>query len=361
MIKAAPYLYLSAILSILLILILPFWLVQTICFGLLFIELTAYLYVKNLQTKIKVERKISQLKVNCREQIFITFTIKNFSRLSVFLCYYFDQAPYFYIYNDKNQDIISLRPKEIRQISYKVSAQNRGLYHIGPVKIRTSDPLGLFLLENEIPAPLEITVRPARIKLQTQLFPGIPQGCLKIKNPVYEDITMRRSIREYQYGDEQKRINWRASAKYQKLFTNQFEDSYDVPVFVFLNLAKDDYELHTWSYHTEKAIEIAGNIVEKTREKKQRCGFAAYASDFPYLAPNHNQADYILDLLAVIKPEEGKLDYDVEKKYRNQLPAGTLIYIVGPEVVEKYFAKVEANKEDINTTNLGVLKTDERR
>ena len=183
-----------------------------------------------------------------------------------------------------------------------------------------------------------------------------PQGNLKINNPCYEDITMRRSIREYMNGDEQKRINWRASAKFDQLFTNQYEASFDAPFFVFLNLAEEDYDLHTRSFHMEKAIEIAANIVEKSRVLRQRCGFAAYAEGFPYLAPHQNQADSILDILSVIKASQGKINYNPRTRFKNQLPHGSLFFEIGPEEVDKYFAKVEANRQDINTQNVGIMK-----
>ena len=356
MIKVSPLVYVSAGLSLLFFLVSPFKLLQFVCLGILFIFLLSFLYSLILRQSIKIERNTENLKLACKEHSEISFTIKNYSVLTAFVCYFFDEIPYFQIFDDGNRGITMLRPKEIKKISYEVTSRNRGLYHAGPVRIRTSDPLGLFLIDMEVPAPLEITVRPARIKLITEVMPGIPQGNLKIKNPCYEDITMRRSIREYINGDELKRINWRASAKFGELFTNQYEDSYDAPFFVFLNLAEDDYELHTRSYHLEKAIEIAACIVEKSRVLRQRCGFAAYGSDFPYLAPHQNQQDAILDLLSVIKSEPGKVNYDPIKKFRQQLPHGTLFFVIGPHEVESYFLKVEANKENINTQNVGIMR-----
>lgn len=356
MIKSAPFTWILFAISILFFLIMPYWLVQFLCIGIITVILLSFLYARNLSKNLKVERKLKKLKVNCHEQINITLSVKNFSHLPAFFCYVLDQAPYFYVYNDKNQELFTLRPKEVRQISYRISAQERGLFMIGPVKLHAHDPMGLFELEMEIDQPLEVTVRPGHIKLRTELLPGLPQGLLKTKNPVYEDITMRRSIREYMAGDEQKRINWRASAKYQHLYTNQYEASYNVPVFIFLNLAEDDYEMHERAYYSEKAIEIAANIVERARELKQDCGFAAYGSGFPFLPPKQNQWDYILDLLSLIKIEAGKVDYNPVQKFKSRLPSACLFYSIGPDEVMHYFAKVEAGNENINTTNLGVLK-----
>lgn len=355
-IKISPLVYFAFAISAVLFLIIPFKFLQFISLSIMTLILLSLLYALVLKSNIKVERNTKALKLACKEKSEITFTIKNYSPLTAHICYYFDSIPFFYIYDDGNQGITSLRPHEIKHVSNKVTSQERGLFSAGPVRIRTSDPLGLFLIDMQIDCPLEITVRPARIKLITEIFPGYPQGNLKINNPCYEDITMRRSIRSYINGDELKKINWRASAKFNSLYTNQFENSFDAPLFVFLNLAKEDYDLHNRIYYSEKAIEIAASIIEKARLLRQRCGFAAYGTDFPYLPPRQNQADSILDLLSLIQCEEGKLNYNPEKKFMHQLPTGTLIFVIGPREVENYFAKVEANKENINTTNIGIMR-----
>ena len=354
--KFSPLLFTAFIASIIFFLICPFKLLQFLCLGIIGVILLSFFYAIVLKSNIQIERNTSALKLACKEKSEITFTIKNYSPLTAHVCYFFDSVPYFYVFNEGNKGVTALRPHEIKRITYKVTSQERGLFHAGPVRIRTSDPLGLFLIDMEVSCPLEITVRPARIKLITEVVPGFPQGNLKINNPCYEDITMRRSIRDYMNGDELKRINWRASARFASLYTNQYENSFDAPLFVFLNLAEEDYDLHNRRYYSEKAIEIAASIIEKARVLRQRCGFAAYGTGFPYLPPRQNQSDSILDLLSLIKCEKGKLDYDPQKKFSHQLPTGTLLFIVGPREVENYFLKVGANQENINTTNVGIMR-----
>lgn len=354
--KGSRFFYILIIIYFLATLIIPFKICQFLLLTVGFVLVFSALYALVLKHSIKVVRNVSELKLACKEKTEISFTLKNYSRLPAFTVFYLDNAPYFYVYGQENKGLVNLRPHEIKKVSYFVSMQDRGKYEIGPVTIKTSDPLGIFNISLEIAENINVMVRPARIKLITNPIPGYPQGNLKIENICYEDITMRRSVREYQNGDEQKRINWRASAKFGELFTNQYEASYDAPFFVFLNLAQDDYDFHDLHYHTEKAVEIAASIVEKARYLRQRIGFAAYGSNFPYLKPNVNQADAILDILSTIKFEPGKLEYNPEKQFKHQLPTGTLLFVVGPEEVRKYFSKVEANKQDINTENVGIIK-----
>lgn len=334
----------------------PVKIVQFLSISVLAVIGISYLYSKILQKNIVVERQINKLKIACREKVEISLIVKNNSRLPAHIFYFMDEAPYLMVYQNKNTDIVTLRPYEYKKCTYTFSAQDRGLYTIGPVKIRTSDPIGLFDFEIEVDNILEVTVRPQRIKLITHAFPGLPQGRMKINNAIYEDITQRRTIREYMNGDEQRRINWRMTAKQNELYTNVYENTFDTNFFIFLDLAEDDYELHSRFYDTEKAIQIAASIVEKARELHQPVGFAAYGTNFPFIRPSQNQYDNILDILSLIKIEPGKLEYEPYAYYKSLLPNGTIFFIIGQKEVSAYFAKVEASQEDINAENIGVYR-----
>lgn len=330
--------------------------VQFICLFSIFILIFCYLYSQILKKSIKVDREIKYLKIACKEKVEITLYVKNFSRLPCLLCYIFDEVPYLYVYGDKNTDLITLRPKEIRKFTYTVSAQDRGLYHAGPVKIKTSDPLGLFHIDKEEDCNMDIIVRPAKIPFITEIFPGLPQGSLKINNFCYEDITIRKSIREYNSTDEMRRINWRTSAKTGNLFTNVYENTYYSNIFVFLNLAEDDYPMQMKFYGGEKAIELAASIIEEARKLRQNAGFAAYGTDFPFIKPAQNQWDNILDVLSVIKMEKGRLSFDPYTKFKSQLPTHSLVFVIGPKEVEIYRSKIEANQQQITSESIGIRK-----
>lgn len=354
--KIKPLTIFIALILILLTLIIPYKICQIVIYFFLFIFFISFIYLKIIVKNIKVERNKLDLKISCNEKTEISFNIKNYSKLTVFLCFYQDLAPYFYIHNSKNEGLITLHPRENKRISYFITAHDRGRYVIGPVKIVVTDPFNLFTYDLFFETQMNIIVRPERLKLITLTNPGYPQGNIKIQNICYEDTTLRRNIREYKNGDEIKRINWKASAKYSTLFTNQYENSYDSPFFIFLDLAEDDYNIKNRNYFIEKAIQLACSIIEKSRILNQRCGFAAYGTGFPFLKPAKNQTEAILDILSVIQKEKGKLDYNPYKKFESQLPQGTLIFVINENVVQNYFTKVEAEKENINTQNIGISK-----
>ena len=356
MLKPASALKLLFFICVLAFLTIPYKFVQVAAITIICIIGVSYFWARKLAENIVVERDDSEIRTVSFEKLTISFTIVNKCRLPAFMCYVLDNIPFLHVFDKQNERLFMLHGYEKKTFFYKANALSRGLYTAGPVKVRTFDPLGFFTVDLEFDCIQRILVRPARIQLKTKAHPGLPQGNIKINNPVYEDITMRRSIREYKSGDELKRINWRASAKYDGLYTNEYENTFDAPFFVFLNLAKDDYSLHMRSEKGEKAIEIAASIVNTAAKLKQRCGFAAYGSGFPFIKPAENQAECILDILALIQMEDGKLEYDPMLKLKPELSTGTLLFIVGPEHVELYNDKIAAKQYGITTQTLGIMK-----
>ena len=356
MIKPSSYLKLTFYIAVFMILFLPYKFIQAIAISIILIFTVSYIWARQLDKKLTVERNVKEIKTVSFQKLTISFTVKNPSRFPALLCYVMDNVPYLHVFDKGNEKLFKLRAFEQKSFFYEVNAMNRGLYTAGPILIKTTDPLGLFQIIKEIECTQKILVRPARIQLKTIPLPGLPQGSIKINNPIYEDITMRRAIREYKDGDELKRINWRASAKFNSLFTNEYENTFDAPFFVFLNLAKDDYSLHLRHEKGEKAIEIAASIINIAARLKQRCGFAAYGSGFPFIKPAQNQADCILDILSLIQMEDGKLEYDPEIKLKQELSSGTLLFIIGPEQVDLYNDKIAAKQYNITTKTLGIMK-----
>jgi len=355
MIKTSSLIKITAVLCLIIFLFVPIKIIQWICISVDFMILLSFVYAKTIYRNIDVERNVINLKVASKEQIDVSFSVLNKSVLPVPLLHVSDTVS-LYVYGNKNSEVLSLRSRERASVKYTILAKDRGLYYTGHVKITSADPLGLFKIEKIVDVQNTILVRPARLKMTGKLIPGRPQGNLKISNICFEDVTMRRSIREYRTGDELKRINWRMSAKFNSLFTNEYENTFEVPVFIFLNLAEEDYSLDLRHYKIEKAIEIAAYLTENARRLNQPCGFAAYGTDFPFLSPKMNQTDCILDILSLIQFVPGKMDYKPEERFIHQLSKETLFYSVGPDAVDRYIDFENAQQSNFSVEKLKMEK-----
>ena len=325
----------AAVFCFIVFLFVPVKIIQCIMLSVVIGVILSRLYSAVLKRSLAVSRPVTFLRAACGDTFALSFTVTNNSRLPAFVCYVHDNQGTLSLAAGQNRFLFTLRAHEMRSVSYTVFGTSRGIYRIGPVTVSASDPLGIFPFTISFDAESKILMHPAEIRYPITLDSGIPQGSMNIHNICYEDVTMRRSLREYKSGDELKRINWRASAKYGNLFTNEYQNTFDCPVFVFLNLALDDYPLEQRYDKGEKAIKIAAQIVRNAEMLHQKCGFAAYATDFPYLPPASNQAGCILDILATIQMEKGAVNYDPMQTLKQKLPDRTRIFIVGPDTVQE--------------------------
>ena len=150
MIKSSIAVKVIPILSLAIYLTVPYKLVQIICFAVLLTELLCFLYALILSKKIQIERNLSTMRLHSGEQAEITFSIINYSRLPVFVCYVYDDISYIYVYDNGNRKLILLRPKEIKKISYRIHVQQRGEFYAGPVTLSFQIHLIFFLSQKKL-------------------------------------------------------------------------------------------------------------------------------------------------------------------------------------------------------------------
>jgi len=109
---------------------------------------------------------------------------------------------------------------------YQLRCYARGLYTFGPIKLHSSDPFGW--LECEVSVPIHETL------LVYPLIAPIEALGLTFMHPFGEQITPRRlledplrvaGVRDYQLGDDPRRIHWKASAHAGELRSKIYEYS----------------------------------------------------------------------------------------------------------------------------------------
>ena len=91
---------------------------------------------------------------------------------------------------------------------------NRGGFQLGPTKISTGDPFGLFSHAKVIAPKETLIVFPVINEIQSFSFPpGMLPGGQVIRSKSYDVTPHAAGIREYVHGDAMKRIHWPTSAR----------------------------------------------------------------------------------------------------------------------------------------------------
>ncbi len=120
----------------------------------------------------------------------------------------------------------ALWPRERISISYQARARKRGVYPLGPLSVWVSDPFGIFQRQATLEARGEAIVYPRPIELDGTLGRsalGARGATTGERARAYEAGLDFYGVRDYQPGDELRRIHWPATAHHNRLTVVEFE------------------------------------------------------------------------------------------------------------------------------------------
>ena len=205
----------------------------------------------------------------------------------------------------------------------KAKAISRGVYELGDVILRSGDGFRFAEKEESRKAPNTLYIYPSLKPVQLPpIHPAIHWAAEGRKGGILEDPLMVRGLREYQPGDELRRINWRASARTGKWHTNLYQPVVAEEMMIFLDVdefisprdaALDEWEQERFTLKElecfEDTLSLAASLGVTYHQRGMRIGFASNAcnyrqKDMPLVRPA-SEISLFLDQLAQITPKLG--------------------------------------------------------
>jgi len=320
-------------------LFLPVAMLQWAAAVLMALIIICYTYVELMFRNLKIVR--ADLKLNTFRFIPQTVKIRIYNNLPLPLpCVLISDDPGGMSTLSECVFVVSLPGNSSRLLEYTVRSDRRGVYEIGPGIVRFSDPLGLFSRTIPISITQTISVFPRIISPEITIPPGLPIGELNSSNPLFEDTSRYRGIREYVPGDDPRRIHWKTSAKAEKLHVMEFDATYNAPLLVVLNIDADLYTKNTRYQHFERIIEAAASVSQLWDGHDQKTGLIINSST-PFILPQaKQQISYILQVLAEIEGpirETSAIDVIVRSL---PISYGSRVILISPPIERKYYENI---------------------
>ncbi len=182
--------------------------------------------------------------------------------------------------NVYRNDCFALGPNTKITRKVEILATKRGVYNLSEAQMVFS---GIFMDEvNVLKQNLTgfITVYPKAVDVdKIGIVKTRLEGDLNKRKYLFEDKFAFRGIREYNYNDNLKLVNWKASAKQGNLMVNEYDESMSKNVCILLNLEKDR-ELENLSL-LESSIELAAGFVNKFTN--QRANICLYSNGVDFV------------------------------------------------------------------------------
>jgi Uncharacterized conserved protein (some members contain a von Willebrand factor type A (vWA) domain) len=181
-----------------------------------------------------------------------------------------------------------------RGVTYRISPHWRGRHQLGPTEQSLGDGLGLARSLRTAGNQVQLIARP-RLEVLPSLRPATGQGALS--DPVVRHSGLSGAddvlIREYETGDDVRRIHWRSTAHFGQLMVRREERSWDPRASVILDNRAHGYARRHPDARLEWVISAAASICLQLA----RDGYAVDLVDADGLRLSGGEPELILEHL----------------------------------------------------------------
>lgn len=210
------------------------------------------------------------------------------------------------------------------QARYQILCRPRGVYEVGPARIRVSDPAGLAVFETRTGSIDRLIVYP-----EVEDLSGFPltrgrDPAMQASRPEFsqrggEDFF---TLREYVQGDDLRYVHWPSSAKRDELMIRQLETPWQSRALIMFDVRDHAYESDACF---EKAVRGAASVVRHLG----RSGFDADLWAGGTTPINVSRYATAMEQLALVQPVSRIDIRAVAAKLRQSGRGGALILVTG--------------------------------
>jgi uncharacterized protein (DUF58 family) len=232
----------------------------------------------------------------------------------------------------------------------------RGAFALGPTRISTGDPFGLFRSSKEVSSTQTLIVLPMLFEIKSFSLPrGLLPGGQVIRRKSFDITPHAAGVREYAPGDAMKRIHWPTSVRRGQLMVKEFEQDPQAEVWLYLDSQRDvhyekpqhreqeplesnffgrrpDFRLPPSSL--EYGVSITASLAHYFIAQRRAVGYASAGQTFTvhHAERSERQEGRILQTLAFVEADGELSIAALAAAQASQLPQGSTVILITPTV-----------------------------
>ncbi len=278
------------------------WLVFLI--GMTSVWLLAFLWVYSLERGLSIERKIHLAWARVGDAVPEQLVVVNNSRFP---------AVWLEIIDETDTHVAPIRlvsdvgPQTTRRRHPSHLFKHRGLYNLGPTRLRTGDPFGIYNLTLHDQHFSTILITPPQLPLtKLKIAPGGWAGDRQRRRSALVREISDSGIRNYVPGDSLRQIHWRASAHHDTLIVRNLEAATSEDWWIFVDLDTAVQAGTDQDSTLELSIVLAASLVSRGLRERRRVGLAMAGPKLTWLEPRSDLAHHWRILQALAMAEAGE-------------------------------------------------------
>ena len=248
--------------------------------------------------------------------------------------------------------VSNLSGKQVYSWRVTTLCRERGRYQLGPIRLTTSDPFGLFPMQRNLTPTSNVVIYPITYDIRQFALPiGILPGGDALRRRTHYVTTNASGVRDYAPGDSFSRIHWRSTARRNRLIVKEFEldplaDIWIVPdMSLYGHVAtepvrqQEDHTIPNWmkpeefklpESTEEYTVSAAASLAQYFLRRDRSVGLLGYGQSNEIVQPDRGerQLNRILETLSVLRAQGEVPIQDVLHAESHVFPRGTTVIVV---------------------------------
>ncbi|MGB2694165.1 MAG: DUF58 domain-containing protein [Dehalococcoidia bacterium] len=240
--------------------------------------------------------------------------------------------------------IIGLGARSTRSFRTVSRCERRGLFSMGPVRVTSGDPFGLFRVSRHYGEPQHVLVYPRALDLPNfSVPPAHLPGEGRFRRPTNAVTPNASGVRDYRPGDSLNRIHWRSTARTRELMVKLFELDPSSDIWVVLDLHGPAQAGEGDDGTEEHAVRIAASVARFFLTASRNVGFMAYGKRFHIEEPERGVSQYtrILEALALARAEGDVPLGDLLNHESRRFGRHTTVVVITPSTDESWVVSLQ--------------------
>lgn len=223
--------------------------------------LAAFLYVRFRVVDVQVDRSLHPPRVHAGSGSRVELRLRNRGRKTPVLAV---RDPFHHGWRWARFLVPPLAAGETTRAAYRLPTDQRGVYDIGPLEVVLSDPFSLCSARFATAGVTQLTVYPRidRVNALPTAQGQDPHSGTQRPRALLGSGEDFYALRQYEIGDDLRRVHWRSTARLDELMIRQDEMPWQTRVTILLDVRS--------SVHTEASLELAVSAAASIHDASRR-------------------------------------------------------------------------------------------
>ena len=184
-------------------------------------------------------------------------------------------------------------------------------------------------------------------RLSDHIFGGEYHSTFKGRGMTFSEV------RQYQYGDDIRAIDWNVTARYNEPYIKVFEEERELTMMLMVDISGSEFFGTSQQFKRDTATEIAATLAFSATQNNDNVGLILFSDNIELYIPPKKGKSHVLRIIRELiefSPKSKKTDIGEALKFlSNVMKKRTIVFVLSDFMDDAYehSLKIAGNKHDI--------------